>query len=135
MSAPMQGQAAGLGLPGTEAGTGDPSLAGVPAGTGDPAQAAQAEFLSALFTAAEQERANTAANRPRRRRALRRVGKKEIEKAESVLKEYKQGKANLEARIVSNEQWYKLRHWEQIRGKKYRDDDPYPCLLYTSRCV
>ena len=135
MSAPMQGQAAGLGLPGTEAGTGDPSLAGVPVGTGDPAQAAQVEFLSALFTAAEQERANTAANRPRRRRALRRVGKKEIEKAESVLKEYKQGKANLEARIVSNEQWYKLRHWEQIRGKKYRDDDPYPASAWLFNSI
>ena len=46
------------------------------------------------------------------------IGKKEIEKAIQTLKEYKDGKSNLESRIVEEERWYKLRHWDVIRGKK-----------------
>ena len=46
------------------------------------------------------------------------IGKKEIDKAVETLKRYKEGKANLESRIVEEERWYKLRHWEIIRGKK-----------------
>ncbi len=45
-------------------------------------------------------------------------GEKETEQAISVLKKYKEGKASLEKRIVDNEQWFKLRHWEQLRGSK-----------------
>ena len=45
------------------------------------------------------------------------IGKKEIEQAIQTLKEYKAGKANLEARIVEEERWWKLRHWDIIRGK------------------
>jgi hypothetical protein len=46
------------------------------------------------------------------------IGEEEIRKAAQILREYKDGKANLERRIVENEQWYKLRHWEQMRGKE-----------------
>lgn len=41
-----------------------------------------------------------------------RVGKRKIDEATQTLTEYKQGKANLEARIVEDELWYKLRHWQ-----------------------
>ena len=46
------------------------------------------------------------------------IDKKAIEKAIATLKEYKDGKANLESRIVEEERWWKLRHWDVIRGKK-----------------
>ncbi len=46
------------------------------------------------------------------------IGKEETEKAISILKKYKEGKTALENRIVDNEQWFKLRHWEQLRGDK-----------------
>lgn len=46
------------------------------------------------------------------------IGKKEIQQAIQTLKEYKDGKANLETRIVEEERWWKLRHWDVIRGKK-----------------
>ena len=46
------------------------------------------------------------------------IDKKEIEKAIQTLKEYKDGKCNLESRIVEEERWWKLRHWDIIRGKK-----------------
>lgn len=45
------------------------------------------------------------------------IGKKEIERAIQTLKDYKAGKSNLESRIVEEERWWKLRHWEVIRGK------------------
>lgn len=44
------------------------------------------------------------------------IDKKVIEKAIQTLKDYKDGKSNLEARIVEEERWWKLRHWDIIRG-------------------
>lgn len=49
------------------------------------------------------------------------IGKEQIHDATLTLQKYKEGKANLEQRIVENEQWYKLRHWECMRGKKNKD--------------
>ena len=46
------------------------------------------------------------------------IGKEEIQKAQLTLQRYKRGKVNLEQRIVQNEQWYKLRHWECLRNGK-----------------
>ena len=46
------------------------------------------------------------------------IGKDEVEKALGILKKYKEGKTALENRIVDNEQWFKMRHWEQLRGDK-----------------
>ena len=46
------------------------------------------------------------------------IGKKEIQQAIQTLKDYKDGKANLETRIVEEERWWKLRHWDIIRGQK-----------------
>lgn len=48
-----------------------------------------------------------------------RIGREEIAKAATILARYKQGKANLEERVVQDELWWELRHWEAIRrGKK-----------------
>ena len=46
------------------------------------------------------------------------IDKKAVERAIQTLKDYKGGKANLETRIVEEERWWKLRHWDVIRGKK-----------------
>ena len=43
------------------------------------------------------------------------IGEKDIAKATEILQKYKQGKSNLEKRIVENEQWYKLQHWDVLR--------------------
>lgn len=43
------------------------------------------------------------------------IGKEAIQKATQTLQKYKEGKSNLEKRIIDNEQWYKLRHWESLR--------------------
>lgn len=61
-----------------------------------------------------------------------RIGEEEIRQAARVLQEYKRGKANLEARIIDNEQWWKLRHWEQIRKKNKHDPEPVSAWLFNS---
>lgn len=38
----------------------------------------------------------------------------DIKEAVETLQKYKSGKANLESRLVNDELWYKLRHWEAI---------------------
>lgn len=63
------------------------------------------------------------------------IGKEQVLKAEQTLKEYKAGKASLERRIIENEQWYKLRHWEQIRAKKSNPGDPEPASAWLLNCI
>lgn len=36
------------------------------------------------------------------------------------------GKANLEQQIIANEQWWKLLHWDEIRGASRKSDAPEP---------
>lgn len=44
------------------------------------------------------------------------IGVDQIRAASETLKKYKQGKQNLEQRIISNEDWFKLRHWDTLDG-------------------
>lgn len=61
------------------------------------------------------------------------IGVKEIEKASEILMKYKEGKANLEKRIIDNEQWYKMRHWDQIRKPdKTPQPEPASAWLFNS---
>lgn len=53
------------------------------------------------------------------------IGKEQIATALEVLKKYKAGKANLEKRIISNEQFWKLRHWNEM-GDNGNENDPKP---------
>ena len=40
------------------------------------------------------------------------ISKDDVRKAIETLKKYKDGKQNLEQKIVENEQWWKMQHWE-----------------------
>jgi hypothetical protein len=60
------------------------------------------------------------------------IGVDQIRAASETLKKYKQGKQNLEQRIIENEQWYKLRHWEYIRRNPGKDGDPNRGIEPTS---
>lgn len=51
--------------------------------------------------------------------------KERIHEAMQTLQEYKAGKAMLEQRVIENERWYKMRHWECLR-KKAKPDDVEP---------
>ncbi len=57
------------------------------------------------------------------------IGREQAAEALEILKKYKAGKAGLEKRIVANEGWWRLRHWEQIRGKGEREAEPASAWL------
>lgn len=52
------------------------------------------------------------------------IGSKEVLEAVGILEQYKAGKANLEARVIENERWYKGRYWEIIRRQDKAEKDP-----------
>ena len=60
------------------------------------------------------------------------IGKEQVQKASQTLHKYKEGKANLENRIIENEQWYKLRHWECLRDK---NDEVKPTSAWLFNCI
>ena len=61
------------------------------------------------------------------------IGPEDVRKAEQILQEYKQGKSNLEKRIVANEQWFKLRNWDNVkRTKNVGDPEPASAWLFNS---
>ena len=51
------------------------------------------------------------------------IGKEQIHEARLTLQKYKEGKANLEQKIIESEQWYKLRNWECMRKKNKAKDE------------
>ena len=59
------------------------------------------------------------------------IGREQILAANQILMKYKEGKANLERKIVENEQWYKVRHWECMRDKK-QEVEPASAWLFNS---
>ncbi len=63
------------------------------------------------------------------------VGEQEIRYAIRTLQRYKQGKAALEARIVEEERWWKLRHWDVIRGGSAPADRPEPASAWLFNSI
>ena len=43
------------------------------------------------------------------------IGTPQVQQAWKTLQSYRAGKADLEKRIIENQQWYKLRHWQCMR--------------------
>ena len=60
------------------------------------------------------------------------IGREQIHMAQLTLNRYKEGKANLEKRIVENEQWYKLRHWACMRKEQTNQVEPSSGWLFNS---
>lgn len=52
--------------------------------------------------------------RPDTVRSSHHIGEAELKAAQDRLERYKEGKANLDARLIENEDWWKLRHWENF---------------------
>ena len=51
------------------------------------------------------------------------IGEKELRRAAEILRRYKQGRQNLERRIIADEDWWKLRQWRQFSDKGNPNDD------------
>ena len=54
------------------------------------------------------------------------IGREQVQKARLTLQKYKEGKANLEQKIIESEQWYKLRNWECMRKNSENQDQVEP---------
>ncbi|MBE5765583.1 MAG: hypothetical protein E7335_00200 [Clostridiales bacterium] len=59
---------------------------------------------------------------------------KRVEKAQGLLKDYRRGKATLDARVVENDQWYRLRHWQNMRPSS-NPGDPEPTSAWLLNCL
>lgn len=60
------------------------------------------------------------------------VTEETIRKAEETLLAYRAAKAPLEARLLENEQWYRLRHWSTMRRNP---GDPEPASAWLLNCI
>ena len=61
------------------------------------------------------------------------IGAEQLREAAQILRKYKQGKANLDQRVIDNEEWYRLRHWECLRrGGKKQQVEPVSAWLLNS---
>ena len=60
------------------------------------------------------------------------IGQEQLRQANLTLQKYKEGKANLEQRVIDNEEWYRLRHWECLRGKKKQQVEPVSAWLLNA---
>lgn len=65
---------------------------------------------------------------------MRLIQKNDLRQAMGTLRAYKSGKANLEARLIANEQWYKLRHWDYLRGTSPEQVEPVSAWLFNCIC-
>lgn len=52
------------------------------------------------------------------------IGTEQVREAMETLRKYKKGKVNLEKRLIDNEQYWRMRHWEQYRTGNNADPKP-----------
>lgn len=61
------------------------------------------------------------------------IGAEQLHQATETLQRYKQGKTNLEKRVIDNEEWYRLRHWACLRAEsKKQQVEPVSAWLLNS---
>jgi len=61
------------------------------------------------------------------------IGDEQVKEAEEILKRYKEGKTALEQRIVENEKWFRMRHWDVTGHSKNRNaPEPKSAWLFNS---
>lgn len=60
------------------------------------------------------------------------VGAEQVKNALEILNKYKSGKANFDARVIDNEEWWKLRHWNHIRKDATKTIEPTSAWLFNS---
>lgn len=64
------------------------------------------------------------------------IGAQELSEAMSTLEKYRSGKTHLEERVKSNEKWWKLRHWEELRHKQaHPEESPEPSSAWLFNSI
>ena len=66
-----------------------------------------------------------------------RIGTEEVRRAADILRRYHAGKRQLEQRIIDNEQFWKLRHWQQMEKTAQGGNpaDPQPTSGWLVNCI
>lgn len=59
-------------------------------------------------------------------------GRAQVDKAAAVLRKYKECKKALDNRLVTNQEWFKLRHWPEADTKRTKDAEPVSAWLFNS---
>jgi hypothetical protein len=59
------------------------------------------------------------------------IGVEELRKATETLDEYKSKKQNFDRRVIENEEWWKMRHWENIRTDR-QETEPTSAWLFNA---
>lgn len=62
------------------------------------------------------------------------IGEEALVKANEILNRYRSGKARFDRRVVECEQWWKLRHWQYMKGKGNPEDDK-PVSAWLFNCI
>lgn len=60
------------------------------------------------------------------------IGVREIQQAFQTMLTYRTGKASVDERIVNNEMWYKVRHWETLRRDNGAQVEPVSGWLFNA---
>lgn len=65
------------------------------------------------------------------------IGTEEVRRAADILRRYHAGKRQLDQRIIDNEQFWKLRHWQQMEkaGQGGNPADPQPTSGWLVNCI
>ena len=63
------------------------------------------------------------------------IDKKAIQRAAETLRKYKDGKRKLEERIVEEEQWWKLRHWDVVGKGELGEDRAQPTSAWMFNSI
>ena len=66
-----------------------------------------------------------------------RIGAEQVRQAAEMLRKYRLGKQSLDKRIIDNEQFWKLRHWEQMEksGEGGNPQDVRPASGWLVNCI
>lgn len=62
------------------------------------------------------------------------IGAEQVARARTILQKYKAGKLALEQRLIANERWYQLRHWDCLRRKE-QEVEPVSGWLFNAICA
>ena len=62
------------------------------------------------------------------------ITEESVREAEKTLIKYREAKMPLEKRLIGNEKWYRLRHWDEMR-KGDHSGDPEPASAWLLNCI
>ena len=62
------------------------------------------------------------------------IGVEQVRKAKQILENYKKGKKMLEEKIVRNEKWWRMRHWDLLKNEA-NYQDPKPASGWLFNCI